>query len=262
VTTKSLPPRYMLTLCRTKYCIVATRCFGDRGYHSTVSANRQVCARKGKGGVKECICSGERRCNRHSVAKHATAVEGHNKAARKAVRKAMTARLLVVIALVVAVLACSSLSWAFVLGGYGSRYASRGRPGSSRGSSFAREVIPRTRRDGVLARKSMFQTLTSSSADGGDALDTTSTTCAELKQAYRNSDGAVGRLPKAVSMYDVIYAALVCFKDTHGHLDVPTSFVVPTSNYSWRADTWSLKLGHLVPMVRQNPFLRSYERTR
>lgn len=49
--------------------------------------------------------------------------------------------------------------------------------------------------------------------------------------------------------FDLIYAAMVQYKQIHGDLFVPQSFVVPQSP-AWPEDTWDLKLGARVNAIR------------
>lgn len=52
------------------------------------------------------------------------------------------------------------------------------------------------------------------------------------------------------SEYNIVLDALVAFKECHGHLCVPGTFVVPSGSAHYPAHTWSLKLGQRVARIR------------
>ena len=52
--------------------------------------------------------------------------------------------------------------------------------------------------------------------------------------------------------FDVIYSALVSFKNVHSHLNVDRKFVVPKNDVAYPEETWGMKLGFWVRNIQVN----------
>lgn len=58
--------------------------------------------------------------------------------------------------------------------------------------------------------------------------------------------------------WETILTALQTYKATHGDLDVPRHFVVPSEDPAWPAMTWGVLLGKRVTAIRsQSTFVAS-----
>ncbi|OQR98442.1 hypothetical protein ACHHYP_08629 [Achlya hypogyna] len=51
--------------------------------------------------------------------------------------------------------------------------------------------------------------------------------------------------------WQVKQRALVAFKELHGHVLVPQTFIVPADDSAWPRDTWGLRLGRAVDKIRE-----------
>ncbi|RYG67697.1 hypothetical protein EON64_06875, partial [archaeon] len=78
----------------------------------------------------------------------------------------------------------------------------------------------------------------------------------ELGLPLRTSSSAIDLDLLSQKRFDLIYLALQAYKQVHGNVDVPLSFVVP-SYEPWPVDVWGLKLGLRVQAIRKHDSLVS-----
>lgn len=104
---------------------------------------------------------------------------------------------------------------------------------------------------------SMSTAAPSSPEDHGDPSEVR----AAVKAHYRAIKGSCGRLPRAVSMFDIIIESLVQYKRIYGSVDVSLDFTIPLS-LPWDQKAWGLDLGRLCNTLRKSEFIKSCKKTR
>ena len=87
----------------------------------------------------------------------------------------------------------------------------------------------------------------------------------ELMKRLRDASGnAPGQNPSANDLrFQVVFVALVTYKQLYGDLLVPQPFVVPKETSDWPKETWGLRLGARVNAIRsQGTFVNNYPQRR